>query len=158
MSTHSLKASEIEKKWWVVDAKDLVLGRLAVVIATYLRGKHKPTFTPHMDCGDYVVVVNAKHVALTGRKRTDKNFYWHSNYPGGLKSRTMGERLDGPYPERVLQKAVERMLPKGPLGRKQIKHLKVFVGADHTHSAQNPKVLDVAARNSKNSRAPTLSN
>ncbi|HXQ50166.1 MAG TPA: 50S ribosomal protein L13 [Stellaceae bacterium] len=151
--THSLKAGEIDKKWLVIDANGLVLGRLASIIAMRLRGKHKPSYTPHMDCGDHVVVVNAEKVELTGNKRRDDIFYWHTGYPGGIKGRSKGAILDGRHPERVLIKAVQRMLPKGPLGRAIMGHLKVYAGPTHPHEAQQPKPLDVGAMNRKNLRA-----
>ncbi len=153
MKTYSIKPSEIEKKWLLIDAEDLVLGRLASLVAMRLRGKHKPSFTPHMDCGDNVIVINAEKVALTGNKRADDVFYWHTGYPGGIKERTKAQQLDGKYPERVIEKAVERMLPKGPLGRKVLGNLRVYKGTQHPHEAQNPEKLDVAAMNSKNKRA-----
>jgi large subunit ribosomal protein L13 len=153
MKTYSAKPSEIEKKWFLIDASDLVLGRLAVVVADLLRGKHKPTYTPHMDCGDHVVVINADKVALTGRKRTDKKFYWHTGYPGGIKERTIEAILEGKHPERVVEKAVQRMIPRGPLGRKQFSNMRVYAGAEHPHEAQQPEVLDVGAMNRKNKRA-----
>ena len=152
MITYSAKPSEIEKKWWVIDAEGLVLGRLATVVAIYLRGKHKTTFTPHMDCGDNIVIVNAEKVRLTGSKRTAKTYYWHTGYPGGIKSRTADKILDGEYPERVIQKAVQRMITRGPLGRVQMGNLKVYGGSEHPHEAQQPEVLDVGAMNSKNKR------
>ena len=153
MKTHSLKAGELDKKWLLIDADGLVLGRLASIIATRLRGKHKPTYTPHMDCGDHVVVVNAEKVQLTGNKRRDSIFYWYTGYPGGIKGRSKGAILDGKHPERVLEKAVERMLPRGPLGRRIMGHLKVYAGPQHPHEAQQPQRLDVAAMNRKNTRA-----
>ena len=152
MKTFSLKAHEIEKKWCVIDAEGLVLGRLASIIAMRLRGKHKPTFTPHMDCGDHVVVINAGKIKFTGAKLEEKKFYWHTGFPGGIKERSMNQILTGPYPERVLHKAVERMITRGPLGRLQMTHLKVYAGAEHPHQAQAPEVLDVKAMNPKNSR------
>ncbi|WP_028465003.1 MULTISPECIES: 50S ribosomal protein L13 [Nisaea] len=152
MRTYSAKPSEIEKKWWIVDAEGMILGRLASVLANYLRGKHKPTFTPHMDCGDNIVVINAEKVKLTGNKRTDKTFYWHTGYPGGIKSRTMDKILDGKHPERVLEKAVQRMISRGPLAREQMRNLRIYSGAAHPHEAQQPEVLDVAAMNPKNKR------
>ena len=152
MKTYSANPSDIEKPWFVIDADGVVLGRLAVVIATRLRGKHKPTYTPHMDCGDHIIVINAEKVHLTGNKRADKIFYWHTGYPGGIKSRTMEQRLEGKFPERVILKAVERMIPKGPLGRQQMSNLKVYAGTEHPHEAQQPEVLDVAAMNPKNKR------
>ena len=153
MKTYTATPSDIEKKWWLIDAQDLVLGRLAVQVADLLRGKHKTTYTPHMDCGDHVVVVNAGKVHLTGNKRADKRIYWHTGYPGGIKSRTMAQILEGKHPERAVQKAVQRMLPRGPLGRQQFSHLRVYAGAEHPHEAQLPEMLDIAARNRKNKKA-----
>ncbi len=153
MKTYSMKASEIDKKWHVIDATDLVLGRLSSIVANYLRGKHKPTFTPHMDCGDYIVVVNAEKVRLTGNKLKDRKFYWHTGHPGGIKERTMNQLLSGKYPERVLFKAVERMITRGPLGRQQMSGLKIYAGPNHPHEAQNPHPLDVASMNPKNKRS-----
>lgn len=152
MKTYSAKPSEIEKKWWLIDAEDLVLGRVAVVVADLLRGKHKTTYTPHMDCGDQVVVINAEKVHLTGKKRTDKIYYWHTGYPGGIKSRTADKILEGPHADRVMSKAVQRMLPRGPLGRQQLSNLRIYTGTAHPHEAQNPEVLDVGAMNRKNKR------
>ncbi|MGU9962353.1 MAG: 50S ribosomal protein L13 [Candidatus Puniceispirillales bacterium WSBS_2018_MAG_OTU23] len=148
--TYMATPADIEKGWTVIDAKGLVLGRLASIIAIHLRGKHKPSYTPHMDCGDNVVIVNADKVLLTGKKRTDKIYYWHTGYPGGIKSRTADKILDGKHPERVLIKAVERMIPRGPLGRSCMKHLHVYNSPDHPHEAQQPKMLDVATMNPKN--------
>ncbi|TCS64390.1 50S ribosomal protein L13 [Varunaivibrio sulfuroxidans] len=153
MKTYSAKPADIEKKWCVIDADGLVLGRLASVIAMRLRGKHKPMFTPHMDCGDHIVVINAEKVRLTGRKLTDKKFFWHTGYPGGIKERTMDKILGGAHPERVLIKAVERMITRNPLGRVQMKNLHVYAGGEHPHTAQQPEALDVAAMNPKNKRS-----
>jgi large subunit ribosomal protein L13 len=153
MKTYSAKPTEVESKWFVIDAEGLVLGRLASIIANRLRGKHKPMFTPHIDCGDHIVVINAEKVALSGKKLTDKIFYWHTGFPGGIKERSMGKILGGQHPERVIEKAVQRMVPKGPLGRAQLKKLRVYAGSEHPHAAQNPEVLDVAAMNSKNARS-----
>ncbi|KAA0675905.1 50S ribosomal protein L13 [Roseomonas genomospecies 6] len=153
MKTFNLKPTDIEKKWYVVDADGLVLGRLASILANILRGKNKPTYTPHMDCGDHIVVINAEKVKLTGNKRQDDIFYWHTGYPGGIKGRSKGQILDGKYPERVIEKAVERMVPRGPLGRKVMSHLKVYKGAAHPHEAQQPVAIDVAAMNPKNKRS-----
>jgi large subunit ribosomal protein L13 len=150
MKTFSAKPSDIEKKWVLIDAKGLVVGRLAALIATRLRGKHKPIFTPHMDCGDNVIVINAQQVRLTGNKRTDKIYYWHTGYPGGIKERTADKILDGKHPERVLEKAVQRMLPGGPLSRQQMKNLKIYAGPEHPHEAQQPETLDIGALNAKN--------
>ena len=153
MKTYSAKPSDLDKKWLLIDADGLVLGRLASIIANRLRGKHKPTYTPHMDCGDHVVVINAEKVQLTGNKRNDDIFYWHTGYAGGIKGRSKGQILDGRYPERVIEKAVERMIPRGPLGRQIMGHLRVYAGASHPHEAQQPTVVDVAAMNPKNKRA-----
>src|SRR6202012_1197216 len=153
MKTYSAKASEIEKKWISVDAEGLVVGRLASIIALRLRGKHKTTFTPHMDCGDNVIVVNAAKALLTGDKLKKKIYYRHTGYIGGIKAPTAGEILRGKYPERIVEKAVERMLPRGPLGRRQLSNLRVYKGPDHPHAAQNPIAFDVAKLNSKNSRS-----
>lgn len=147
-----MKASEIDKRWLLVDAEDVVLGRLAAIVADRLRGKHKPTFTPHMDCGDHVVIVNAEKVKLTGNKLRDKTYYRHTGHPGGIKSATAGAILEGRHPERVIQKAVERMLPKSKLGRLQLTHLRVYAGPDNPHEAQQPTTLDVGALNPKNKR------
>ena len=153
MKTFSAKPSDVNKKWVVIDADGVVLGRLASVISMRLRGKHLTTYTPHMDCGDNVIVINAEKVKLTGRKLTDKVFYWHTNHPGGIKSRTMGALLGGRFPERVITKAVERMITRGPLGREQMRNLRVYAGTDHPHAAQAPEVLDVAGMNPKNKRS-----
>ena len=153
MKTYSAKPSDIDKKWFVIDAENVVLGRMASIIALRLRGKHKPMFTPHMDCGDNIIVINAEKVKLTGKKLADKKYYWHTGYPGGIKYRTAGAILGGHHPERIVVKAVERMISRNPLGRLQMKHLHVYQGADHPHQAQNPEVLDVAAMNPKNKRS-----
>ena len=153
MKTYSAKPAEVEKKWVVIDAKGLVVGRLASIIAMRLRGKHLPTFTPHVDCGDNIIVINAEKVVLTGRKREDKVYYHHTGYPGGIKERTAKFILDGRFPERVVEKAVERMLPRGPLGRRQLGNLRVYKGADHPHAAQTPVALDVGVMNRKNVRS-----
>ena len=150
--THSTKTADIDKQWVVIDAAGLVVGRLASVIALRLRGKHKPTFTPHMDDGDNIVVVNADKVVFTGRKKEQKVYFHHTGYPGGIKERTAKFILDGRFPERVVEKAVERMLPRGPLGRKQLGNLRVYKGAEHPHEAQAPVSLDVAGMNAKNAR------
>ena len=149
-TTKSAKPHEVEKKWHLIDAEDLVVGRAAVVIANLLRGKHKTSFTPHVDCGDNVVVINADKVRFTGKKRTDKVYYKHTGYAGGLKEVTADKILDGRFPERVLEKAVERMIPRGPLGRQQMRNLRIFKGTEHPHTAQNPEVLDIAGMNRKN--------
>lgn len=153
MKTFSARPADIEKKWVLVDATGLVLGRLASIIAMRLRGKHKATFTPHMDMGDNVIVINAAHVQMTGNKRADKRYYWHTGHPGGIKFRTAAQVLDGRFPERVLEKAVERMMPGGPLTRKQLSNMRIYAGPEHPHEAQAPLVIDVAAMNPKNTRS-----
>jgi large subunit ribosomal protein L13 len=152
MKTFSATPADIEKKWIIIDAEGIVLGRLASIIAVRLRGKHKATFTPHMDCGDNVIVINAEKVQLTGNKRQEHH-YWHTGHPGGIKSRTKEEILEGKYPERVLTLAVKRMLPGNRLSRQIMTNMRVYAGAEHPHEAQNPEVLDVASMNSKNTRS-----
>lgn len=151
MKTFTATPADIEKKWIVIDAEGVVLGRLASIVAMRLRGKHKPSFTPHMDMGDNVIVINAEKVQLTGKKR-DKENYWHTGYPGGIKSRTTGQILEGDYPERVVTQAVKRMLPGNRLSRKQMTNLRVFAGAEHGMDAQKPEVLDIKSMNKKNTR------
>lgn len=153
MKTYSAKLSDIDKKWVLIDAEGVVLGRLAAQVATILRGKHKPSYTPHMDCGDNVIVINAGKVQLTGKKKSDKIYYRHTGYPGGIKQRTAGDILDGKHPERLVEKAVERMITRNRLGRQQLKNLRVYAGAEHPHEAQQPETLDLAARNPKNKRS-----
>jgi large subunit ribosomal protein L13 len=153
MTTYSAKPAEVQKKWVMIDASGLVVGRLATIIAMRLRGKHKPTFTPHVDDGDNVIVVNADKVVLTGRKREKKVYHHHTGFIGGIKERTARSILEGKHPERVLEKAVERMLPRGPLGRVQLGNLRVYAGAEHPHAAQQPEALDIASLNRKNTRA-----
>ena len=153
MVTFSQKPEEVVKKWIVIDAEGLVLGRLASLVAMRLRGKHKATYTPHVDDGDNVIVINADKVAMTGKKYTDKVYYWHTGYPGGIKERTARQIIEGRFPERVIEKAVERMVPRGPLGRRQMKNLRVYAGTNHPHEAQQPEVLDVAKLNKKNVRS-----
>ena len=152
MRTYSAKPADVERKWYVIDAEGVVLGRLASIVAARLRGKHRPLYTPHIDCGDNIIVINADKVRLTGRKREDKVFYWHTGYPGGIKQRTIGQILDGKHPERAVIKAVERMVPRSPLGRQQMRKLRVYKGTEHPHEAQAPEPLDVAAMNPKNKR------
>ena len=153
-TTASLRPSQIEKKWILVDAEDVIVGRLATFIAMRLRGKHRPDYTPNMDCGDHVVVINADKVKFTGRKLAQKTYYWHTGHPGGIKSRTAGQILDGKFPERVLEKAVERMLPKeSPLARKQMTHLHIYTSPEHRHEAQSPEVIDFKGANPKNVRS-----
>lgn len=153
MTTFSQKPAEVVKKWILVDAEDVVLGRLASIVAHRLRGKHKPTFTPHVDDGDNVIIINAQKVKLTGKKYADKKYYWHTGYPGGIKERTARAILEGRFPERVVEKAVQRMMPEGPLGRRQLKNLRVYSGAEHPHEAQQPETLELAAMNPKNKRS-----
>lgn len=151
-TTISAKPSTITKKWYLIDATDLVLGRVASQIAKILRGKHKTSYTPHMDCGDYVVVINAEKIQLTGNKLQNKMYHRHTGYIGGIKSVSAG-RLMETHPERVLYKAVERMISRNKLGRAQMTNLRVYAGAEHPHAAQNPEVLDIAAMNPKNKRS-----
>jgi large subunit ribosomal protein L13 len=153
MKTYVATPANVERKWFVVDAEDMILGRMASEIAKILRGKHKPTFSPHVDCGDHVIVVNAEKVRLTGNKRDQEKFFWHTGWVGGVKGETLGQRLDGAHPERVVIKAVERMITRSPLGRDIMTKLKVYAGPDHPHEAQSPEVLDLASRNPKNKRA-----
>ncbi len=151
--TTSTRTEDVEKKWVVIDAKGLVVGRLATIVATRLRGKQKASFTPHIDAGDNVIIVNADKVVRTGRKRDQKMYYHHTGFIGGIKERSAKFILEGRFPERIVEKAVERMLPRGPLGRQQMGNLRVYKGADHPHAAQNPTTLDVASLNRKNSRS-----
>ena len=151
-TTVSLKPAEVQKNWTVINADGLVLGRLAAIIAQRLRGKHKAQFTPHVDCGDNVVVVNAEKVRVTGNKADQSIFYFHTGYPGGIKGRSIRQRLESKHPERVIEKAVERMITRGPLQRQQMRHLHVYAGGAHPHDGQQPKPLDVAAMNPKNKR------
>ena len=152
MTTFSQKPAEVEKKWILIDAEGVVLGRMAAIVANRLRGKHKVTFTPHVDDGDHVIIINADKVKLTGKKYEDKIYYWHTGYPGGIRERTARAIIEGKFPERVVQKAIQRMMPGGPLSNKQLGNLRVYAGAEHPHTAQNPEVLDVASMNSKNKR------
>lgn len=153
MKTYSARPAEIEKKWILIDAEGIVLGRLASIVANRLRGKHKASFTPHMDMGDNVVVINADKVQMTGNKRQEKRYFWHTGHPGGIKSRTAAQILEGKHPERVVAKAVERMMPGGPLTRRQLTHLRVYAGTEHPHAAQQPESLDLRAMNPKNTRS-----
>lgn len=152
MKTFSQKPADVVKKWVLIDAENVVLGRLASIVALRLRGKHKASFTPHVDDGDNIIIINAEKVKLTGKKYAEKKYYWHTGHPGGIKERTARQIIEGRFPERVVQKAVERMLPDGPLARVQMKNLRVYAGSEHPHEAQSPEVLDVAAMNSKNKR------
>ena len=152
MRTYSATPSEVEQKWYLIDAEGAVLGRLAALVATRLRGKHKPMFTPHIDCGDHIVVINAEKVTLTGNKRDGKLHYWHTGYPGGIKSRRYGALLDGDRPEQVIERAVSRMVSRGPLARAQLRKLHVYKGKEHPHDAQRPELLDLQKLNRKNTR------
>jgi large subunit ribosomal protein L13 len=149
-TTKPATPSTVVKQWHIIDADGLVVGRVASIIANILRGKHKPSYTPHIDCGDNVIVINADKVRFTGKKLAQKTYYKHTGYPGGIKAVTAGKVLDGRFPERVLEKAVERMVPRGPLGRQQMRNLRLYNGTEHPHAAQNPNVLDIASMNRKN--------
>lgn len=153
MSTSFAKASDIKRKWILIDAEGLVLGRMASIIANILRGKNKPYFSPNVDCGDHVIVINADKVVLTGKKMDNKNFFWHTGYPGGIKHRSMRQLLSNSLPDKVVTKAVQRMMSKGPLSREIMSKLRVYKGPEHPHVAQNPEILDIAAMNSKNKRS-----
>ena len=153
MKTFVAKPAEVEKKWIMIDATGLIVGRLASIVALRLRGKHKPSFTPHVDDGDNVIIINAEKIVLTGKKREKKVYYHHTGHIGGIKERTARSILEGKFPQRIVEKAVERMLPRGPLGRVQLGNLRVYAGPDHPHAAQNPEKLDIAVMNRKNSRS-----
>ncbi len=153
MKTYAAKPADVDTKWVMIDAEGLVVGRLASIIALRLRGKHKPTYTPHVDCGDNVIVVNADKVVLTGRKLQQKVYHHHTGYVGGIKERSAKSIMEGRFPERIVEKAVERMLPRGPLGRTQLGNLRVYKGPNHPHAAQSPETLDVGAMNRKNKRS-----
>ncbi len=151
-TTISIKPADVKKDWVLIDAEGLILGRLAAIVANRLRGKHKPIFTPHVDCGDNIVIINADKVKLTGKKLEDSVFYYHTGYAGGIKGRSIKERLNGKNPQSVVEKAIERMITRGPLQRQQMKNLYVYAGPEHPHAAQQPKSLDVGALNRKNRR------
>ncbi len=151
--TYSAKPSEIERKWWLIDAEDLVVGRTATIIANILRGKHKPMFSPNLDCGDHVVVINAAKIKFTGNKLADKTYYWHTGHPGGIKQRTARQILEGNFPERILENAVSRMISRGPLQRDIMVKLHIYAGAEHKHQGQTPQVLDIASMNRKNKKS-----
>lgn len=153
LKTYSAKPSEIEKKWWLIDAQDLVVGRLASIVAKILRGKHKPMFTPNLDCGDHVVIINADKVKFTGKKYAEKLYHWHTGYPGGIKDRTARQIIEGKFPERILRYAVERMISRGPLQRDVMVKLHIYKGENHRHQAQSPQTLDVASMNRKNKKS-----
>jgi large subunit ribosomal protein L13 len=154
MKTFSAKPAEVVKKWIIIDAQGAIVGRLASFVAARLRGKHRPDYTPHVDCGDNVIIINADKVVFTGRKLDDKKYFWHTGYPGGIKERTASAILNGRFPERIVKKAVQRMLPKeSPLARQQLSNLKVYTGDAHPHEAQKPETVDFAALNPKNSRS-----
>lgn len=153
MKTFSATPADIDKKWILIDAEGVVLGRLASIVATRLRGKHKASFTPHMDMGDNVIIINADKIQMTGKKRADKRYYWHTGHPGGIKFRTAEQILDGDHPERVVTAAVKRMLPGNRLSRQLMTNLRVYAGSEHPHEAQQPEVIDVKSKNSKNTRS-----
>ena len=153
MKTYSAKPADVERRWYVIDADGLVLGRLASFIAMRLRGKHKTTYTPHIDTGDNIIVVNCEKIALTGNKAQNKVFYYHTNHPGGIKERNAGDTLAGAHPERLLEKAVERMITRGPLGRAQMRKLHIYKGPDHPHAAQTPEAVDFGAMHRMNKRS-----
>lgn len=152
IKTYTAKPSEIERKWWLIDAQDLVVGRLSTIIANLLRGKHKTTFTPNLDCGDHVVVINAEKVKLTGKKYAEKLYHWHTGHPGGIKNRTARQIIEGNHPERILEYAVSRMISRGPLQRDLMVKLHIYKGNEHKHQAQNPQILDISALNRKNKK------
>lgn len=151
--TYSAKPSEIERKWWLIDAENLVVGRVSTIIANLLRGKHKALFTPHLDCGDHVVVINADKIKFTGKKLADKMYYWHTGHPGGIKERTARQIMEGQFPERILESSVSRMISRGPLQRDIMVKLHIYAGPEHKHQGQNPQVLDIAAMNRKNKKS-----
>lgn len=152
LKTYVAKPSDIEHKWWVIDGEDLVVGRLSSIVANLLRGKHKPSFTPNFDCGDHVVIINAEKVKFTGKKLTDKKYYWHTGHPGGIKERTAKQILQGKFPDRIIRSAVERMISKGPLQRDIMTKLHIYSGPDHKHQGQQPETLDIGAKNRKNKK------
>ncbi|MCE9507049.1 MAG: 50S ribosomal protein L13 [Alphaproteobacteria bacterium] len=153
MKTYSAKPSEVEKKWLLIDAEGVTLGRLASLVAMRLRGKHKAMYTPHIDCGDNVIIINVEKVRITGKKKQFDIFYWHTGYAGGIKGRSKGQILEGKHPERVLENAVRRMMPKdSALARGQMTCLRLFAGAKHDHEAQKPEIVDIGAMNPKNKR------
>ncbi len=149
-NTYVAKPSEIEKKWWLIDAEKLVVGRLASIVAKVLRGKHKTTFTPNIDCGDHVVIINADKVIFTGDKYAQKHYYWHTGYPGGIKERSARQVMEGGHPERILESAVSRMISRGPLQREVMTKLHIYKGSEHKHQGQNPQIMDIAKMNRKN--------
>ena len=153
LKTYVAKPKEIERKWWLIDAEDLVVGRLSVIVANILRGKNKPTFTPNIDCGDHVIIINADKVKLTGKKYAEKLYYWHTGHPGGIKNKTAREIIEGKFPERILEYAISRMISRGPLQRDIMSKLHIYKGGEHKHQAQTPEVLDVASMNRKNKKS-----
>lgn len=150
--SYTAKPSEIERKWWLIDAENLVVGRVSTIIANILRGKHKPTFSPNLDCGDHVVVINADKIKFTGKKYANKKYYWHTGHPGGIKERSARQILEGRFPERILEESVSRMISRGPLQRDIMVKLHIYAGSEHKHQGQNPQVLDIAAMNRKNKK------
>lgn len=152
MKSYSATPKDVKNQWWIIDAEGVVLGRLASQVAMILRGKHKAMFTPHIDCGDSVVIINAEKVKITGKKKEDKKFFWHTGFPGGIKETTPAKTFRTKFPQRVVERAILRMLPEGPLGAKQYGKLRVYAGTEHPHTAQQPQTLDLAAKNAKNKR------
>jgi len=152
LKTYAAKPSEIQRKWWLIDAEGLVVGRVSTIIANLLRGKHKATFSPNLDCGDHVVVINAEKIKLTGKKYAEKKYYWHTGHPGGIKERTARQIIEGNFPERILEESVSRMISRGPLQRDVMVKLHIYKGSEHKHQAQNPQFLDIAAMNRKNKK------
>jgi large subunit ribosomal protein L13 len=150
--TYSAKPADVTRKWLLIDAKDLVVGRLATIVAKILRGKHKAIFTPHIDCGDNVIIINAEKIHFTGKKLAEKPYYWHTGHPGGIKSKTAKKVIESKFPERILQSAIERMISRTPLGRDQLRKLHIYKGETHPHEAQKPEIFDVAQLNPKNSK------
>lgn len=150
--SYTAKPSEIERKWWLIDAENLVVGRVSTIITNILRGKHKPTFSPNLDCGDHVVVINADKIKFTGKKYANKKYYWHTGHPGGIKERSARQILEGRFPERILEESVSRMISRGPLQRDIMVKLHIYAGSEHKHQGQNPQVLDIAAMNRKNKK------
>lgn len=150
--TYSAKPSEVERKWWLIDAENLVVGRLSTIVANLLRGKHKPSFTPNIDCGDHVVIINADKVVLTGNKYEDKPYYHHTGHPGGIKEIKARKILEGKFPERILESSISRMISRGPLQRDILEKLHIYKGSEHKHQGQTPQPFDVASLNRKNKK------
>ncbi len=152
LKTYAAKPSEITRKWWLIDAENLVVGRVSTIIANIIRGKHKATFSPNLDCGDHVVVINAEKIKLTGKKYAEKKYYWHTGLPGGIKERTARQIFEGKFPERILESSVSRMISRGPLQRDIMTKLHIYKGPEHKHQGQTPQILDIASMNRKNKK------